>query len=343
MGKAVQGLVQAVNRIRIQAHLHGEIWKYLLAFRQNPVQEVIIKFIEQPHGGKLLFRKIHLVPFLDLPVVKAAHLLQLIVLFQIIQIAGPLRHLSPLRTVSPGDCLVGKVPEILPGEKAAAEIFMGRRLFVELFHIFDPAVPDGLVIEEAGITVQYVLVCPVIPGIAHPQHHRKILPGRRLHHPVQLFPGIVLVRAGGKSGLKFPPGHAEDNIVKTVRRNLGQLLVHMDAFTIPEIHHPVVGVIGGGTQHTRLSGGKILRRRKAGGESRRDHRRPEKGCLFLKFLFPKIQFQFPPGSVYAYPSALFFFLPLSSGQMVNIIVPKQAAPPIKLDTGSAIRIPSVPR
>ena len=58
-------------------------------------------------------------------------------------------------------------------------------------------------------------------------------------------------------------------------------------------------------------------------------RRP-KGCRYPKYMFLHW--------------SVFSFAPrFSSGHTVNIMVPKQAVPPIKLEIGSAINIPVVPR
>ena len=171
--------------------------------------------------------------------------LQLIIFHGVIHISEGFGHAAPLYPVSQGRAGIRKVPEVLPCQEPSAEILMGGRRLVQAAHIFQPGRPLCPLLHQPLVPVHHIAAPAVIPGISHPQHHTQSLGGSCIHNTVQLVPGILVVCTGGHAGLEFPPGHHQDNIVKAVLGNAGQLLVHIATLAVPEIDDPVIGIIGG--------------------------------------------------------------------------------------------------
>ena len=176
------------------------------------------------------------------------HLLQffqLIVFPGVIHISAVPGHAASLYPFSQGRAGIREVPEVLPGQESSAEILMGGCRLIETAHIFQPGRPLRALLHQPLVPVHHIAGPAVIPGVSHPQHHAQSPGSGGIHDTVQLVPGILVVCTWGHAWLEFPPGYHQNDIVKAVPRNAGQLLVHMAALAVPEIDNPVIGIVGG--------------------------------------------------------------------------------------------------
>ena len=225
---------------------------------------MIVKFVKYRPGRRIPFRQIQGVVGGKSGPVQLPQLLQAVSLPQIIGVAHLRGHLPAVSALSKIRRTFREIPEVLPGDKTSTEVLVGRGPLVQALHIVQPGQPHILVVQQSLKTVQNIVPAVVIPGVAHPQHNAQILRRCRLHHTVQFVPRIGVVCDGIRPRLELPPGNHQNNAVETVLRDLSQLRVHVFALTIPEIDHPVVGIISGGFQISRRARRVLRRPGKAG-------------------------------------------------------------------------------
>ena len=263
VGHSRQRSVQAVHRVHIQAHLHGQTREDLLALPQQLVHPHIVELVEGPKQRIVPLRQADLLKGIRLQAVALFKLLKGPVglqKFLVAALSGQRPAVLPVLSISD---VLEEIPEILPGDKSAGKIFMDRAGLVEAGCVVQPGLLRSPAAHQLPVAVRVHAAAPEVPGVAHPQEHPEPLLLCRPENAVQLLVGVSLICKGsrGHGGLKFFPRDSQDDAVEAVGGDAGQLLLHMYALAVPEIRHPVVGIVGGGLPVLRL-----LQGRKGGGD-----------------------------------------------------------------------------
>ena len=226
---------------------------------------------------------------------------QRIALRQKLLVADALRQLCPVPFERAVSRVLEEIPEVLPGDKAARQVPVAPSRLVQAFHIVQPSLPQGVVIEHGGKAGGIHSVSAQIPGVAHPQEYPKPLLSGRPEHPIQLVVGVALVPDLSRPvhGLKFVPGHRHHDAVKAVGGDPGQFFLHVNALAVPEIDHPVIGIVGG-----RPPVFRFLSHLCPGGGSRQDRQKGgcQNGCQLSPSVSHACPLSFRPSSLHTVSS-----------------------------------------
>ena len=233
-----------IHDVPVCPDFQGQPREHGLGLRRQLCEEMVIKFIKKLRGGMVLIWNIYLFKRLQLRAVKSPYLVQGVIFLQVRLVAAVLCHTDPAGHGHVAAHIFRIVPEILPGNESAPEVFMGRRRFIHLFAVFQPQLPLRPIVLCDGRKPLRRLGRPqVIPYVSQPQDHPQAMALCAVHHLVQAGKGPFIEIASHLAGLEFPPRDHQDQAVETVGSDPRHIFFHVFVFAVPVVNGPFVSEI----------------------------------------------------------------------------------------------------